>query len=197
MMKFMTFFKTQFTICALIAAFALTGCNNNTSEPNPEPSPEPGSTNAVSSAQTNSVSQNVDKVPMPPMPNSISSSNKVNQVVEEIVANTFKVHNVNAEQAAQLIKDNKELVILDIRTAQEIAEGMIPAAVNIDFNDAQFANKLKELDPAKDYLIHCRSGGRSNRSLNTFKSLGFGNIYHLDGGFLGWEKAGLETNKPE
>lgn len=105
------------------------------------------------------------------------------------------VRHVDAEGAARLLKENKALAVLDIRTPKEFAAGHIAGAKNIDFYEKDFADRLKALDPAKPCLVHCAVGGRSTKSLETFRKLGFKEVYHLDGGFKGWEKAGQPVEK--
>jgi rhodanese-related sulfurtransferase len=101
---------------------------------------------------------------------------------------------VDAKQAHALIADKKVLV-LDIRTPGEFSKGRIAGAKNIDFQAADFEQRIDELDKTKSYLVHCASGGRSSRSLLLFKKHEFRSIYHLDGGIKAWEKAGLPTEK--
>ena len=102
---------------------------------------------------------------------------------------------VNTDTAAKLVQD-KKVIVLDVRTADEFAEGRIAGARNIDFlQSAEFEARLKELDKTKPYLVHCQSGGRSGRSLKVFKKLGFEAIYHLDDGFSGWKAAGRPVEK--
>ncbi len=107
----------------------------------------------------------------------------------------MKVTHVDAKQASELIAGRPDLVVLDVRTPGEFAQGHIEGAVNIDFKNADFATRLTELDLGQDYLIHCRSGGRSTRSLEVFKKVGFKHIIHMDGGIIGWNKAQLPTVK--
>jgi phage shock protein E len=102
---------------------------------------------------------------------------------------------VKADAAAKLVQE-KKIIVLDIRTADEFGEGHIAGAKNIDFlQGAEFEAKIKELDKTKPYLVHCQSGGRSGKSLKVFKSLGFEKIYHLDGGFGDWQAAGKPVAK--
>jgi phage shock protein E len=98
------------------------------------------------------------------------------------------VKHVDAKAAAALVQE-KKATVLDVRTAGEFAEGHIAGAKNLDFNGADFEQRLKELDKTQPYLVHCRSGGRSGKSLATFQKLGFTNIHHLDGGIMAWEDA--------
>lgn len=101
------------------------------------------------------------------------------------------IKHIDAKAASKLLeeKDKAKLpVILDIRTPTEFNKGHIEKAKNIDYIADTFEEEIAKLDKDKPYLLHCRSGGRSNESLIIFKKLGFRNIYHLDGGIIAWEK---------
>ena len=107
-----------------------------------------------------------------------------------------KITYVFADQANALLAENKDLIVLDVRTPGEYQSGHIADAINIDFRGADFADNLKTLDPSKDYLIHCRSGGRSTKSLKTFEQLNFSSVIHLDGGIIAWNEAELPLILP-
>lgn len=79
-----------------------------------------------------------------------------------------------------------DVVLLDIRTSQEFANGHIADAVLIDFYASDFVDRLKALDRKKTYLIYCRSGNRTSKSLEIFEKLGFQHVYHLEKGLVGW-----------
>lgn len=101
-----------------------------------------------------------------------------------------KVRHVDAKAAEKLLKEDKSIVVLDVRTPEEYAEGHIPGATNINFNVSDFAAEVKKLDPKKTYLVHCAAGGRSTRSLPKLASAGLTNVIHLDGGYGAWRDAG-------
>ncbi len=105
-----------------------------------------------------------------------------------------KVTNLDAAKSGKLIKDRagskQAIVILDVRTPGEFKSGHLKGAKNIDFRADDFQKKLEKLDRSKPYLVHCRSGGRSTSSLAVFKKLGFREVYHMDGGMIGWKKSG-------
>jgi len=61
----------------------------------------------------------------------------------------------------------------------------------IDFYSRAFAEEINHLDKGKTYLIYCRSGNRSTRSLELFQKLKFQKIYHLSSGINGWKSEGL------
>lgn len=81
--------------------------------------------------------------------------------------------------------DNK--VVLDVRTPNEWAEGVIENAVLINIMEAQsFMESIENLDKSKNYYIYCRSGGRSGQACQVMDSIGFGTTYNLIGGMMKW-----------
>jgi rhodanese-related sulfurtransferase len=91
------------------------------------------------------------------------------------------------EWASQLAED-KNAVILDVRTEEECLDGIIPNAINIDIYKGQgFVYKLDELDKTKNFYVYCKAGGRSAQACHIMNELGFKNTYNLLGGFMNWE----------
>ncbi|WP_412560153.1 rhodanese-like domain-containing protein [Winogradskyella sp. MIT101101] len=87
----------------------------------------------------------------------------------------------------QLDKDNNS-VVLDVRTQDEVEEGVIPNAIHIDIYQGQgFIDELEKLDKTKSYYVYCKSGGRSGQACAIMNQLGFNNAYNLKGGFLEWQ----------
>ncbi len=84
-----------------------------------------------------------------------------------------------------------DLVVLDVRTPEEYAEGHLDGAVLVDFYDADFADQLGQLDPEVPYLVYCRSGNRSGQTLTLMEQLGFSSASDVDGGIVAWQDAGL------
>ena len=91
------------------------------------------------------------------------------------------------EWSEQLANDNNA-VVLDVRTDEEIAEGMIPNAIHVDiYKGQEFISELEGLDKNKNYYVYCRSGNRSGQACRIMDELGFKNTYNLDGGMLEWQ----------
>ena len=101
---------------------------------------------------------------------------------------------VSPTEAQKLIGE-KEVRVLDVRTPEEFAAGHIAGAVNIDFLARDFEQKIAALDKTPRYVVHCASGNRSGKALPLLQKHGFERLYHLDGGFIAWEKAGLPMEK--
>jgi rhodanese-related sulfurtransferase len=110
-------------------------------------------------------------------------------------AKEHAVQNVTPDEAAKLIQDKKDLVILDVRTPGEFAAGHIAGAQNLDFKSPDFAQKVAALDPSKAYLVHCASGYRSGKTMELMEKGKFSEVYHMKAGFVGWEAAGKPVTK--
>lgn len=76
--------------------------------------------------------------------------------------------------------------IIDVRTPEEIAGGMIDDAIHIDYVSTDFEDRLNELDKNENYVIYCRSGGRSGKTSEKMRKLGFRSVCNLDGGYLSY-----------
>lgn len=100
-------------------------------------------------------------------------------------------YSIDSKEAYGLIKADSNIAILDVRTAKEFADGHVAGAVNIDVNQADFAQKIDELDRSKTYIVYCRSGRRSSKAVGIMATKGFKNLYNVSDGFLGWNKNGL------
>ncbi|USG63199.1 rhodanese-like domain-containing protein [Sneathiella marina] len=103
----------------------------------------------------------------------------------------YGIRHVTAPQAAELIETQKEIVILDVRTPGEFNEGHVAGAINIDYHGDNFAQLIGALDPDQHYLLYCRSGFRSGRTLPLMIRAGLSKISHLDGGINSWNAASL------
>lgn len=101
---------------------------------------------------------------------------------------------LSAKEASNLIekhKGNPEFIIIDIRTPGEYQSGHLKDSIMIDFYSKSFVENIGGLDRKKSYLVYCRSGNRSARSMDLFKKLKFQKIYHLSSGIKSWYAAGL------
>ena len=105
---------------------------------------------------------------------------------------------VTPKEAADLTKKHLgdiDFVILDIRTPGEYQSGHLPNSILIDFYSKEFVDKISRLDKTKKYLLYCRSGNRTGRSLNLFRQLKFKLVYHMSNGIIGWKSEGLPVVK--
>lgn len=83
---------------------------------------------------------------------------------------------------------NPEVLLIDVRTPEEYAEGHLPSARLCDVKRADFSECIAQLVPSKQQAValYCRSGARSQAALDYMRSMGYTQVVHLDGGILGW-----------
>lgn len=85
--------------------------------------------------------------------------------------------NLKPEEWQQRLEADQESIILDVRTEGEFNEGHLPNAKNVPDINAELGN----LDPAKNYYLHCRVGGRSAIAAHVMNAKGFPNVFNLNG----------------
>ena len=96
--------------------------------------------------------------------------------------------NTDVKGFAKLMED-ANVVVLDVRTAEEFKEGHLEGAVNIDQAQSDFIQKAKEALPAnKTIAIYCRSGRRSASAAGKLAAEGY-KVVNLKGGILAWKEA--------
>ncbi|WP_299529281.1 rhodanese-like domain-containing protein [Ulvibacterium sp.] len=95
---------------------------------------------------------------------------------------------LSQEEWEEQLENDDNAFILDVRTPEEVDEGYIPNAVNIDiYLGQEFVDELEKLDKEKNYYVYCRSGNRSRQACAIMNSIGIKNAYNLEGGILEWE----------
>ena len=92
---------------------------------------------------------------------------------------------ITMEDAAAMMEEEADYIILDVRTKEEYASGHIPNAINIP-NEVIGSEEIPEL-PDKDQLIlvYCRSGNRSKQASKKLANLGCTNVVEF-GGIMDW-----------
>jgi len=95
---------------------------------------------------------------------------------------------LSQEEWQKQLKNDKDSVILDVRTEEEVEEGYIPNSKNIDIYKGQgFIDEVENLDKSKHYYIYCRSGKRSSQACTLLDQMDFAETYNLIGGFSEWD----------
>ena len=98
--------------------------------------------------------------------------------------------NVEVAAFAELIADSN-VVILDVRKADEFAEGHIKGAILIDQFQSDFVEQAQaKLPKDKTIAVYCRSGRRSANAAGKLADIGY-KCVNLKGGILAWKKADM------
>lgn len=106
---------------------------------------------------------------------------------KNVAQNDSKIALIEIADAKELILNNKELIILDVRTEQEVAAGKIENAININYLEGSFKEEVSKLNKESKILVYCAVGGRSAKAASLLNDLGFKEVYDLKGGYNGWK----------
>ena len=82
-----------------------------------------------------------------------------------------------------LLKEKAPLNIIDVRETDEVRAGKIPTAIHIPLGLVEF--KMQDLDKSKEYIMVCRSGGRSSKAAALLEEHGY-KVINMTGGMLKW-----------
>ena len=96
------------------------------------------------------------------------------------------VQKISAQELVEIQKAKPDLLILDVRTSDEISSGKIPSAITEDFYNSSFETNLQKLDNKRPIVVYCKSGGRSGKAAKILEKLGFKEVYDLKGGYKSW-----------
>ena len=87
---------------------------------------------------------------------------------------------IDIDAGVEVYKMAKNGILLDVRTAQEYAQGHIPESVNIDLASL---NQVLEKIPDKKtpVFVYFRSGARSSRAVRQMKKAGYLDVTNIGG----------------
>lgn len=106
-----------------------------------------------------------------------------------------KIETVDSATFKERISGASKVQLLDVRTAEEFAEGHLESAINIDVHGPSFTKKVSEqLDKSQPIYLYCRSGKRSMMAAKELEKEGY-SIVNLKSGILGWVEAGYPVSK--
>ena len=96
------------------------------------------------------------------------------------------VENLTSAEFKQKLSEDKNAMLIDVRTPGEHYENRIPNSMLIDIYNPTFLREIDKLDRKKNYYLYCRSGNRSYVAGQQMKKMGFGEVYNLQRGIIGW-----------
>ncbi|MEH6445643.1 MAG: rhodanese-like domain-containing protein [Oceanospirillaceae bacterium] len=105
-----------------------------------------------------------------------------------------RYENISVESAKILLDQQSKgsnITLLDVRTEREYLQSHIEGAQKIDFYASSFASEIAKLDKSKHYLLYCRTGVRSAKTLQLMQQLGFEKVYNMQGGIVQWHRQEL------
>lgn len=91
-------------------------------------------------------------------------------------------NNIDYESAKTILKNDKESILIDVRSPQEYKEGHLDGSINFPLYDLE-RNTSKILNQKNNTIIlYCQSGSRSKKALEILKRQGCKSVYQIEGG---------------
>jgi len=92
---------------------------------------------------------------------------------------------ITPAELKQRLDNGDDIQIVDVREANEVAVARIPNSIHIPLG--QILSHMKDLDPNRETVVHCKMGGRSARAIEALQRSGYqGKLINLKGGILRW-----------
>ena len=112
------------------------------------------------------------------------------------------INNINTAELQQILENDPNTVVIDVRTADEIARlgGMIKSNRNYNITRGWLEFRVTDtvIDPNTPIVVYCGTNLRSPPAAKTLMEMGYKNVKNYADGFFAWKEAGLaleETDK--
>mgnify|MGYP001822721623 FL=1 len=117
-------------------------------------------------------------------------------VQDEPTSTTSARQVITSADLVQRLEGEDAPVILDVRSPEEYAEGHIPGAINVPYD--QIAANLDSLESflTAEVVVYCRTGRRAGVAEKALREAGFTQVVDLEGHMTTWNEAGLPVVVP-
>jgi rhodanese-related sulfurtransferase len=99
----------------------------------------------------------------------------------------------DAQELKERLGAGEDIVVVDVRTPQELGRGGIPGAVNIPLDEME--RRWQEVKDANEIVCYCQAGARSLKAVKILRSRGVFNATSLEGGILAWTAIGGDVGQ--
>lgn len=90
---------------------------------------------------------------------------------------------ITTYEVKQMLEEGEKLHLIDVREADELAQGKIPGVIHIPLGELEY--RMDELDEKIPYIIVCLSGGRSGHAAVFLEEHGY-DATNMNGGMMMW-----------
>ncbi len=105
------------------------------------------------------------------------------------------VNEIEATDLKARIDTGDDIEIVDIRSAAEVAHGMLPKSEHLPMHLLPL--RMNDFPTDRDIVLYCRSGARSYHACAYLGQQGIRNVVNLRGGIIAWARNGYEIQAPE
>lgn len=90
--------------------------------------------------------------------------------------------NLSLNEIKEIMKNNENAILVDVRSRQEYLEGHLNGSVNIPLYELEQCCERTLKDKEAIIIVYCQYGVRSKKAIMLLKRHGYRNLYHLKDG---------------
>jgi len=119
------------------------------------------------------------------------------------IDDTFQKHpdvDISVIQAKEMIEENQDVIILDVRDPDEYNSGHIEGAISIPLIELDCESCLQKMlnqHKEENIIVYCKTGVRSKEACNILLNSGFNHVYNIEDGINAWNDAGFPISLPD
>ena len=104
----------------------------------------------------------------------------------------YSIQEIDSQKLAQWLQQDEAIRLIDVRSDAEVVRGTIPNSEHLPLH--LIPVKANDLKTPEKFVLFCHSGARSAQACHFLQSQGHDNVFNLQGGILGWHRAGQPIN---
>jgi len=112
-------------------------------------------------------------------------------VAQAALASDFQTPAITAQDLQERQAGESPLLVIDVRDSGEYKSGHVPGAINIP--QKKLDKQLDKLLDANGVVLYCINGRRTRLAEQTLIEHDIPDVYHLEGGLMGWRQGGFEV----
>ena len=106
-----------------------------------------------------------------------------------------RVKETNVAEVNRRMGSGEKFLLVDVREDHEWAKGHLPGAVHMGRGIIERDIETHMPDTGAKMILYCGGGFRSALVADNLQKMGYTNVESMDGGWRGWNEAGLPTEK--
>ena len=106
-----------------------------------------------------------------------------------------RIRELTVADVKQKLDRHEKFNLIDVREESEWAKGHLPQATHLGKGIIERDIEQKIPDTNAEIVLYCGGGYRSALAADNLRKMGYQNVISMDGGFRGWQEAGLPIVK--
>jgi rhodanese-related sulfurtransferase len=102
-----------------------------------------------------------------------------------------RIRECTVSDVQKRLESGEKFALIDVREESEFAKGHLPGAIHLGKGIIERDIEARFSDPETPMVLYCGGGYRSALAADNLQKMGYKNVISMDGGWRGWNEAGL------